>query len=55
MNALIDTNVILNDLLNHEPRRADAGKIMGLVTGKKIFGYITANTLKDRRYVYANR
>ena len=47
MNALIDTNVILDDLLNREPERADAGKIMGMVTDKKIFGYITANTLTD--------
>ena len=51
MNALIDTNVILDDLLNREPRRADAGKIMGLVTGKKIFGYIAANTLTDIYYL----
>lgn len=51
MNALIDTNVILDDLLNREPGRADAGKIMEMVTNKKIFGYITANTLTDIYYL----
>ena len=51
MNVLIDTNIILDDLLNREPRRKQACQIMDLVNDKKIFGYITANTLTDIYYV----
>jgi len=48
---MIDTNVILDDLLNREPQRENAGKIMELVTSQLIFGYVTANTLTDIYYI----
>jgi len=47
---MIDTNVILDDLLNREPQRENAGKVMDLVTSQLIFGYVTANTLTDIYY-----
>ena len=51
MNVMIDTNVILDDILSREPHRVNAGKIMELVTGQQILGYITANTLTDIYYL----
>ena len=51
MNVMIDTNVILDDVLNREPRREAAAKIIRMANTKKIFGYITANTLTDIYYI----
>jgi predicted nucleic acid-binding protein len=51
MNVLIDTNVILDDLLNREPRCETARGIMELVNGKRVQGYITANSVADIFYI----
>jgi len=51
MNVLIDTNIILDDLLNREPRREKACQIMDLITDRQVFGYTTASSLTDIYYV----
>ena len=51
MNALIDTNVILDDILSRAPNDEVARKISYLVTDEEIGGYLTANSLTDIFYV----
>jgi len=51
MNALIDTNVILDDILDRAPSAEDARKISQLVTHGIIQGHITANCLTDIFYI----
>ena len=51
MNALIDTNVILDDILDRAPNADVAKKINRLVTDELINGYLTANTLTDIFYL----
>ena len=53
MNALIDTNVILDDILSRAPNDEAARKISHLVTDEEIGGYLTANSLTDIFYVVA--
>ena len=51
MNVLIDTNIILDDILEREPNTETAKKISCLVTDELINGYLTANTLTDIFYI----
>jgi len=51
MNALIDTNVILDDILNRTPSAEVARKIIQMATDDVISGYLTANCLTDIFYV----
>ena len=51
MNALIDTNVILDDILNRVPNADTAQKISRLVTDEHVNGYLTANCLTDIYYI----
>lgn len=51
MNAMIDTNVILDDILNRAPNVDTARKISRLVTDEYVNGYLTANCLTDIFYV----
>ncbi|MDR1915378.1 MAG: PIN domain-containing protein [Synergistaceae bacterium] len=51
MNALIDTNVILDDILGRAPNGENARKISLLVTDGLINGYLTANCLTDIFYI----
>ena len=51
MNALIDTNVILDDILNRTPSADIARKITQMATDDEINGYLTANCLTDIFYV----
>jgi putative PIN family toxin of toxin-antitoxin system len=48
---MIDTNVILDDMLNRAPNAEIARKISQLVTDKYVNGYITANCLTDIFYI----
>jgi predicted nucleic acid-binding protein len=50
MNVMIDTNIILDDLLNRGSQHENACQIMELITGKKLFGYITTSSLTDVYY-----
>jgi predicted nucleic acid-binding protein len=47
MNVLIDTNVILDDILDRAPNAELAKRINRYVTDEVIGGYLTANTLTD--------
>ena len=51
MNVLIDTNVILDDILDRAPNAETAKKISRLVTDELIGGHLTANTLTDIFYI----
>jgi len=53
MNVMIDTNIILDDILSRQPHCKDASKLMQLVTSQQIFGYLTANSLTDIFYIVA--
>ncbi len=51
MDILIDTNVILDDLLNRGPNAEYARRISQMVTDGLITGYLTANCLTDIFYI----
>jgi predicted nucleic acid-binding protein len=51
LNALIDTNVILDDILNRTPYAESVRKISRLVSDEVINGYLTANCFTDIFYV----
>ena len=51
MNVLIDTNIILDDILDRTSNAENAKKINRLVTDELIGGYLTANTLTDIFYI----
>ena len=51
MTVLIDTNVILDDILNRASNAEAARKINQLVIDMKIDAYITANCLTDIFYI----
>ena len=51
MNVMIDTNIILDDILNRVQNAGDAKKISQLVTDKYINGYLTANCITDIFYI----
>jgi len=53
MNILIDTNVILDDILSRAPNDKAARQISNLVTDEEIGGCLTANSLTDIFYVVA--
>ena len=51
MNVLIDTNVILDDILDRAPNAEVARNISQLVTDEIVNGYITANCVTDIFYI----
>ncbi len=51
MNVMIDTNVILDDILDRTPNAETARKVVCLVTDGIVSGYLTANCLTDIFYV----
>ena len=51
MNVLIDTNVVLDDILDRAPSAESARKISQLATVDMIQGFITANSLTDIFYI----
>ena len=51
MNILVDTNVILDDILNRMPNAEAARKVSRLVTDEIVRCYLTANSLTDIFYV----
>jgi len=50
---MIDTNVIIDDILNRAPNAVVARKISQLVEDGIINGYITANSITDIFYIVA--
>jgi predicted nucleic acid-binding protein len=53
MKILIDTNVVLDDILDRFPNSENAQKISRLVTDEHIRGYLTANCITDIFYIVA--
>jgi len=51
MNVMIDTNVVLDDILNRSPNAENARKISRLVTDEYVNGYLTANCITDIFYI----
>ncbi len=53
MNVMIDTNVLLDDILGRTPNAEPARKISRLVTDGVVNGHLTANCLTDVFYIVA--
>ena len=51
MNIMVDTNVILDDILNRAPNAESARKISQLATDDLVKCYLTANCLTDIFYI----
>ena len=51
MNVMIDTNIVLDDILNRSPNAENARKISRLVTDEYVNGYLTANCITDIFYI----
>lgn len=51
MRVLLDTNIVLDFLLDREPYMDDAERIIGLSENKTIQAYITANSVTDLFYI----
>ena len=51
MNVLIDTNVVLDDILSRAPNAENARKITLLIVDEHISGYLTANCIADIFYI----
>jgi len=51
MKILIDTNVILDFLLQREPFLPDADRLFQAISDGQVVGYVTATTLTDIFYV----
>lgn len=47
MRVLIDTNILLDFLLQREPFRQDAEELFQAIDSGQIIGYVTATTLTD--------
>jgi predicted nucleic acid-binding protein len=50
---MIDTNVLLDDILGRNPNAESARKISRLITDGVVNGYLTANCLTDVFYIVA--
>ncbi len=55
MKALIDTNIVLDFLLQREPFFQDAELLFKKIDEGKIMGYVTATTLTDIFYISRKR
>ncbi|HEY9873437.1 MAG TPA: PIN domain-containing protein [Candidatus Obscuribacterales bacterium] len=51
MRVLLDTNVILDFLLEREPFISDAETVFEAIQSQQIVGYVTATTLTDIFYI----
>ena len=51
MNAMIDTNVVLDDILDRSPNAENAREIIRLVTDDYVNGFLTANCITDIFYI----
>lgn len=51
MRVLLDTNVILDVLLNREPWVTDAASIWGLCSQRRVEGYLCASSITDIFYI----
>ncbi|GAA6622962.1 type II toxin-antitoxin system VapC family toxin [Scytonema sp. NUACC26] len=51
MRVLIDTNILLDYLLNREPFLQDAEALFKTIDSGQVVGYVTATTLTDIFYI----
>lgn len=51
MKVLIDTNVILDFLIEREPYKSDAVRIIKICSEKKIEGYLAAHTISNLFFI----
>ena len=51
MNIMIDTNIVLDDVLNRTPNAECARKIISLAESGEVNAYITANSVTDIFYI----
>lgn len=51
MKVLIDTNVILDFLMEREPYKTDAVKIIKMCAEKKLEGYLAAHTISNLFFI----
>jgi len=51
MKVLLDTNVVLDAIVNRKPFYHDAQKVIDLIHENKLEGYITANSVTDIYYI----
>ena len=51
MKALLDTNVLLDFLLEREPFKKDAEELFAAIDSGQIIGFVTATTLTDIFYI----
>jgi predicted nucleic acid-binding protein len=51
MKVLLDTNVVLDAIVNREPFYHDAQNVIDLILDNKLEGYITANSVTDIYYI----
>ena len=51
MRVLVDTNILLDDLLGREPYFDNADKIIKLCADKKIQGYMAAHSIPNIFYI----
>ena len=51
MRVLVDTNIVLDDLLEREPFVTDAEALFEAIESQQIEGYVTATTLTDIFYI----
>jgi predicted nucleic acid-binding protein len=52
---MLDTNVILDDILNRAPNTKAARSISQLVIDNQLSGYITANSITDIYYIVSKK
>lgn len=51
MRVLVDTNIMLDALLEREPFASEARSLLEAIQSERIFGYVTATTLTDIFYI----
>ena len=51
MNIMLDTNVVLDDILNRMPNAISAKSLIDMIAEDKISGYISANSITDIYYI----
>jgi len=51
MKVLLDTNVLLDAIVNREPFYLDAQNVINLILDNKLEGFITANSTTDIYYI----
>jgi len=51
MKVLLDTNIVLDAIVNREPFYLEAQNVIALILDSKLEGYVTANSVTDIFYI----